>query len=243
MGGDVWIGSWRAGRVDIFTFADRQRTIENLQVDKHFSVPWPIRLAYDPVSDVMAVASLDLEGIEQGKLDAAAQLQTYQASTAEMLKKKTLIAGDRGEVRMEGLGSFAHAGKGFFVTGGFDNQALVVIEADTLETFVEIIMPRCPSSKMCNAGEPVSWAQAKAGGETGSNNWSGGLCPATLRTPLERRWVVLDGFNYSPVRGQWAQSLPSGAGHFRRWDLFLIGQSQATFLRHAVGLRCMEELD
>lgn len=213
--GDVWIGSWRASRVDIFTFGDRQRTIENLQADKHFSVPWPIRLAYDEVSGVMAVASLDIEGIEQGNVDAAAQLQTFQASTGEMLKRKTLIVGDRGEVRMEGLRSFAHAGKGFFVTGGFDNQAVVVIEADTLETVVEIVMPRCPSSKMCDAGEPVTWAKAKADGETGSNNWSGGLCPATLRTPLERRWAVLDGFNYSPVRGEWAQSLQSQSLQFQ----------------------------
>ena len=56
-----------------------------------------------------------LEGIEQGNLDAAAQLQTYQASAAEMLKKQTLIAGDRGEVRMMDLRSFAQAGRGFFV--------------------------------------------------------------------------------------------------------------------------------
>ena len=64
----------------------------------------------------LVVASLGLEGVEQGDLDAAAQLQTYQASAAEMLKKQTLIAGDRGEVRVEDLRSFAQVGKGFFVS-------------------------------------------------------------------------------------------------------------------------------
>jgi hypothetical protein len=34
---------------------------------------------------------------------------------------------------------------------------------------------------------------------TGKNNWSGGVCPGTLRNPDDRRFVVLDGFAWSPL--------------------------------------------
>jgi hypothetical protein len=211
--GDVWVGSnTKDGYVQIFTFGDRPREVHNLEYGKQLlGIPYPLRVSYDPASNKVAVASMDLNALMAagGSCDGADnpcadnKLRLFDASSAK-LEKSILIETERGIVNMEGLRSFAQGGSGYFVTGGFDTQTVVVLDSATLDTVVNIYMPRCSIPQPHCQGTRIDAFQAQRDKETGWNNWSGGLCPATLRNPLEQRWITFDGFNWSPVVGDWA---------------------------------------
>jgi len=173
-------------------------------------LPFALRVSYDPASNKVAVASMDLgalmaaNGSCEGDTCAENKLHLFDASSAK-LEKSILIKTQRGIVNMEGLRSFTTDGSsGYFVTGGFDTQTIVVLDSATLDTVMNIYMPRCSNPQPHCQGTPMSANQAKSDKETGWNNWSGGACPATLRNPLEQRWITLDGFNWSPFVGDWA---------------------------------------
>jgi hypothetical protein len=211
--GDVWVGSnTKDGYVQVFTFGDRPREVQNLRYGKQFlGVPYPLRVSYDTASKKVAVASMSLEAAMAGGTRceaggspcATGTLRLFDAPAAT-LEKVVVVETQRGVVNMEGLRSFANGGQGYFVSGGFDTQTIVVLDSATLETVMSIYMPRCSNPRPLCKGTPQNAQRAKLDQETGWNNWSGGLCPATLRNPLEQRWMTLDGFNWSPVVGDWA---------------------------------------
>jgi len=201
--GDVWIGSESPDRsygfVQIFSFGGRPKTIHNIKEVGQRDVPSPLRLAWNAEANTVAVASMDLAGVMAGDPDVHNRLRIFDAVSRRQLKERRVPTA-RGAVNAEGLGTFASEGVGYFVTGGFDTQTIVILEAATGETVWEIYMPRCSTEKGLCTPTPKTIAEAQKDKETGSNNWSGGLCPATMRNPFERRWAVMDGFTWSPVR-------------------------------------------
>ena len=203
--GDVWIGSQTAdGYVRVFSFGDRERALGgNLRPVANISVPYPLRLACDHEADTCAVASLNLGGVLNMEPDAEHRLRLYRASTKELLATASLTTA-RGAVHMEGIRAFSSGGRGYFVTGGFDTQTVVVLLGDTLETILELYLPYCSTPAGFCESISKNATQARQDSDNGWNNWSGGLCPATMRSPLERRRMVVDGFNWSPERGEWA---------------------------------------
>lgn len=200
--GDVWCGSQVGhphGYVQVFSFEGRPKIIHNIQPTVRISVPFPLRLAWDAVANTVAVASLNLNGVMAADPEVENKLRIFDARSKKLITTLQLTT-ERGVVNMEGFHAFVSQGRGYFVTGGFDTQTIVVLEGATGEIVMQIYMPRCSTEKGLCAPTPKTSAKAQEDKETGSNNWSGGLCPATMRNPFERRWAVMDGFEWSPVR-------------------------------------------
>jgi len=221
-GGEVWVGSLNSHFITVFGWGDSitkdsQRTLENIKTITTIQRRYPLRFAYDEVTDRVAVASINLAAVLSGDTSDSG-LHVYEAKGHTLLKSMVLRT-DRGVINSEGLRN----GPGFFFTGGFDTQAAVVVDALSLEQVAEIHYPRCSLPEgfcetirphmpngMVQAGMTVG-DFAKQNGYSGWNNWSGGLCQATQRNPYDRRFTVLDGFNYSPVFPMWAKGGPLGS--------------------------------
>ena len=120
--GQVWVGSLKESFVSVFWFggSDAPRTLQNLKLRYKFAVPFPLRLAYDPVSDTVAVASLDLNGVLDPATRDVAEcgLRSYSTLSMEMVQH-TVLKTERGPVRMEGLVAVSLGGRGYLWTGGF----------------------------------------------------------------------------------------------------------------------------
>jgi len=210
--GEVWVGSLNEHIITIFGWpaATKERTLDTIEIVKKLTLKYPLRFAYDEVSDRVAVATINLAAVLQGDTSDSG-LHVYNSKTKTLIKSMQLTT-ERGVINSEGLRN----GPGFFFTGGFDTQAMVVVDAKSLEQVAEILVPRCtmpigqcvPVSYMPNNPPTMNGitnaATAKARGYSGWNNWSGGLCQATDRNPFDRRFATLDGFNYSPVYPAWA---------------------------------------
>jgi hypothetical protein len=203
--GDIWVGSADDDYVQVFSFGSRPRTLENLQYDVQLrDIHRPLRLEYDHAADKVAVASLDMSG----DTATTCMLHLFNAQSRK-LEKATVINTKRGMVNTEGLRSFDIGGRGYFIVAGFDTQTLVVLDSMTLEVVMSAYLPRCSTPKGLCVGTAMSKPEALANNETGANNWSGGLCPATLRSQWDRRWAVLDGVNFSPITGDWSLADPA----------------------------------
>jgi streptogramin lyase len=209
--GEVWVGAnIAAGKVSIFGFKqgapksvatfELQHTIE--------TIPWPIRLSYEPTSDSVAVSSMNLGGVQVGD-ESLSKLRVFNAKTRE-LRKEWQLTTPRGVVNMEGLEVVP---RGWY-TGGYDSQTAVVVDAASLETIVTILFPRCSlpagacQQELALTGNGPFWEQAKALGVGGYNNWGGNraYCEATARNPFDRRQTVLDGFEFSKITPAWTKA-------------------------------------
>jgi hypothetical protein len=212
--GEVWLGNLLDASIAVFGFNGRPKTLDNLEQVHTISVPFPLRLAYEPVTDTVAVASLDLAAaLERGKMRPDAKpwaaetltepnLYVFAAGSRKLQGSVVVRTSRRGVVNMEGL----HAADGFIYAPGFDTAALAVVNAKTLEVEAEIYFPYCSLPVAFSVPSFMSdWEVARAEGQGGWNNWSGGSCPATLRNPQDRRFTVLDGATWTPATPNWAK--------------------------------------
>jgi len=214
--GDVWVGGLKSHNVFVFSFAGQKKTLSNLRLVKTLpNIPYPMRMAYEPVTNRVGVASLNLpDALERskaweenkppswdGKTAEKVNLRIFDASTYALQREMSLNTHERGLVNMEGL----YAADGFFVAGGFDTAAMALVDAESGQVAAEVYFPPC--SLPAGFCEPVymsNWETAKANGQGGWNNWTGGYCPAHMRTPNDRRFMVMDGFGWSKHNPSWA---------------------------------------
>lgn len=212
--GEVWLGNLLDASITVFGFNGKPKKFENLEQVHTISVPFPIRLAYEPVTDTVAVASLDLAAaLERAKLrpngkPCAAEtlkepnLHVFAAGSRKLQGSVVVRTSRRGVVNMEGL----HAADGFIFAPGFDTAALAVVNANTLEVEAEVYFPFCSLPLDFSVPSFMSdWEVARAEGQGGWNNWSGGSCPATMRNPWDQRFTVLDGATWSHSTPDWAK--------------------------------------
>lgn len=213
--GDVWVGG--KAEVAIFGFpAGSTRTISSLARLATKNVLGPLRLAYDKVTNSVGVVSLpSTDSDVLAKLPKSQpNFFVFDATGDRALRRNvSLYTAERGRVNSEGLACFvSRSGRSFFVTGGFNSQVVVLVDPVTVSIVTTLYMPRCTTPRG-HAAEPTSLPSSSDAARrklVGANNWSGGYCPATLRNPEDRRWAVLDGFNWSPVTPNWADAPTSG---------------------------------
>jgi hypothetical protein len=187
--GEVWLAGLRGHRVSIYGFAGAERRLDQLRFLQQIAVPNPLRLAYDRSSNTVAVVSY------QPKAAATSHnFFSFDADSYQPLASTLLSSSQRGRINSQGLA----AANGVFVTGGFDNQTVVIVDPKSLKVKAEILMPRCSLPSRFSHPTPMAAAVATKQHQAGSNNWSGGICPGTLRNPDDRRFAVLDGFSWSP---------------------------------------------
>mmetsp|Transcript_21975 Transcript_21975/g.41915 ORF Transcript_21975/g.41915 Transcript_21975/m.41915 type:complete len:483 (-) Transcript_21975:84-1532(-) len=216
--GDVWVGGLKSHNIFVFGFQGQDKTPENLKLVATVSnIPNPLRMAYDKVTKRVGVASLDLDAAldrskawkgnkppawdgQQGQIN----FRIFNASTRALQREVSLHTRERGLVNMEGL----FAADGFFVTGGFDTAAMVLVDAESGQVAAEVYFDPCSSlpAGFCEKVYMSNSDTAKANGSGGYNNWSGGYCPAHMRTPNDRRFMVMDGFGWSAKKPSWAQN-------------------------------------
>ena len=184
--GEVWVGALKANTVTIFGFRGSERDLDRLEELAQLQVDAPLRLEYEPGSNSVGIVSFEPK--EGGKVN----FHTFDAASHVLRKQTTLVSGRRGRINSEGLA----AANGVFITGGFDNQTLAIVDPISLAVRLELLLPRCSLPPAYAAPTPMK--ECKGAECTGKNNWSGGICPATLRNPDDRRFIVLDGFGWSP---------------------------------------------
>jgi len=184
--GEVWVGAMKDNTVTIFGFRGSARDLDRLEALAQLQVDAPLRLAYEPGTNSVGIVSFE------PKAGDKVNFRTFDAASHVLRKQTTLVSARRGRINSEGLA----AANGVFMTGGFDNQTLVIVDPVSLEVQVELLLPRCSLPPAYAAPTPMK--ECKGAECTGKNNWSGGICPATLRTPDDRRFIVLDGFGWSP---------------------------------------------
>jgi len=215
--GDVWVGGLKSDNVFVFSFDGQEKTLNNLKLVKTLpNIPYPLRMAYDPVTKRVGVASLDLPAALErskgwkenkppawdGRTAGEINFRIFDASTYALQREMSLNTCKRGLINMEGL----YAADGFFVAGGFDTAAMALVDAESGKVAAEVYFPPC--SLPAGFCEPVymsNWEMAKANSQGGWNNWSGGFCPAHMRTPNDRRFIVTDGFGWSKHNPSWAR--------------------------------------
>lgn len=191
------MGAMADNTVAIYGFRGSERALDQLEALAQLQVDSPLRLAHEPSTNSVGIVTFDPKATDQ------VNLRTFDADSHVLRKQTTLVSAQRGRINSEGLA----AANGVFITGGFDNQTLVIVDPESLEVRAELLLPRCSLPRGHAAPSPMTADECKAAtcGEavsnccTGSNNWSGGLCPGTLRNPDDRRFVVLDGFAWSPL--------------------------------------------
>lgn len=80
---------------------------------------------------------------------------------------------------------------------------MTLMEAASLKDLVHVYLPRCSPSSIQDVLKPAmlcgvemrNYSEATRKGYGGWNNWSGGLCAASSRSPYDRRFITLDGFS------------------------------------------------
>lgn len=185
--GEVWVGAMKDNTVSIFGFRGSERDLDRLEALAQLQVDAPLRLAYEPSTNSVGIVSFE------PKAGDKVNFHTFDAASHVLRKQTTLVSARRGRINSEGLA----AANGVFMTGGFDNQALVIVDPVSLEVRVELLLPRCSLPPAYAAPTPMPANECKGAECTGKNNWSGGICPATLRNADDRRFIVLDGFGWS----------------------------------------------
>src|SRR6185436_12746397 len=87
-----------------------------------------LRLAYEPGTNSVGIISFEPKAGEK------VNFHTFDAASHVLRKQTTLVSARRGRINSEGLAA-AH---GVFITGGFDNQTLVIVDPVSLEVRVEL---------------------------------------------------------------------------------------------------------
>jgi len=187
--GEVWLGGLRGNLVSIYGFAGGERRLDQLKLLKQISVPKPLRLAYEASTNTVGVVSYEPKA-------GASEInfRSFDAKNHSLVAATVLKSSQRGRINSQGLA----AANGVFITGGFNNQTIVIVDPKTLKVSAEILMPRCSLPAGYNSPAPMTEQEAIRQKQTGANNWSGGVCPGTMRNPDDRRFAVLDGFAWSP---------------------------------------------
>jgi hypothetical protein len=187
--GEVWLGGLRGNVVSIYGFVGGERRLDQLKLLKQISVPKPLRLAYEASTNTVGVVSYEPKA-------GASEInfRSFDAKNHSLMGATVLKSSLRGRINSQGLA----AANGVFITGGFNNQTIVIVDPKTLKVSVEILMPRCSLPAGYNSPTPMTEQAAIKQKQTGANNWSGGVCPGTVRNPDDRRFAVLDGFTWSP---------------------------------------------
>jgi hypothetical protein len=187
--GEVWVGSMADNTVDIFGFRGPERDLDRLEALAQLQVDAPLRLAYEPSTNSVGIVSFEPNAGDK------VNFHTFDAASHVLRKQTMLVSARRGRINSEGLA----AANGVFITGGFDNQTLVIVDPVSLEVRVELLLPRCSLPPAYAASTPMTVDECKGAECTGKNNWSGGVCPPTLRNPDDQRFIVFDGFGWSPL--------------------------------------------
>lgn len=187
--GEVWVGAMADNTVGIFGFRGTERDLDRLELLAQLQVDAPLRLAYEPGTNSVGIVSFEPNAGDK------INFHTFDAASHALRKQTMLVSARRGRINSEGLA----AADGAFITGGFDNQTLVIVDPVSLEVRTELLLPRCSLPPAYAAPTPMPVDECKGAECTGKNNWSGGVCPATLRNPDDRRFIVLDGFGWSPL--------------------------------------------
>eukprot|EP00890_Picochlorum_soloecismus_P006241 jgi/Picsp_1/6618/NSC_03961-R1_smp-30 gluconolaconase lre-like region-containing protein len=202
--GDVWVGGNRGNIVSVYGFRDGEEpSLDTFykKADVSPTVRNPLRLAYDPILNRMAVASFTSNVSEPNFF-------MFDGTTLALLSNTTIDSTNRGRVNMEGL----TYNNGYYFTGGFDNQVIVFIDPSTGSVVAEIEMPRCSLPEGLNVPTFLPANEASSLNLTGSNNWSGGYCNETMRNPFDTRFLTLDGFEWSPSQSMSGdQAAPSSS--------------------------------
>ena len=197
--GDVWVGGNRGNVVSVYGFRDGEvPSVDSFykKTDVSPTIMKPLRLAYDPILNRVGIVSFNNDTSQPNFF-------MFDATTFALVSNSTINSTNRGRVNMEGL-TYKN---GYYFSGGFDNQVLVFIDPDSGEVVAEIEMPRCSLPEGLNVPTFLaSPAEAGALNLTGSNNWSGGYCNATMRNPFDTRFLTLDGFQWSPSSGNKSSS-------------------------------------
>ena len=175
--------------MSIYGFAGAERRLDQLRLLHEIAVPNPLRLAYDRTSNTVAVVSYGPNVAVNSH-----NFFSFDADSYLPLASTLLSSSQRGRINSQGLA----AANGVFVTAGFDNQTVVIIDPKSLKVKAEILMPRCSLPARFSHPTPMTAAEATKQHQAGSNNWSGGICSGTLRNSDDRRFAVLDGFSWSP---------------------------------------------
>ncbi|KAI8473621.1 MAG: ciliary BBSome complex subunit 1-domain-containing protein [Monoraphidium minutum] len=177
--GDIWVGALSDGAVHVFSLG-APPSLAGLAQVATLAVRAPLRLAHDRTTNTVAVASMDLgdalASMAKGAAPGLSAMTSFDAAT-RALRARRVVRTARGAVSAEGL----TAAGGYLLTGGYNTQArvLLLLNARTLATEVEVHLPRCSAPQ--------------GAGLAGWNNWSGGVCPATARNPHDRRTIGAGG--------------------------------------------------
>ena len=163
---EIWVGNLRENTVSIFGFNNGQVKLDALVLRARLAVPKPMRLAYEPTTDSVGI-------ITNGAKAGSVNLWRYEARSHQLTASAVLVSKQRGQIDPQGLA----ASKGQFITGGINNQSLLVIDAKTLAVMGEVLLPRCPLST------PTA----------------DGSCTPTMRNPYTTTPAMLDGFAWSAV--------------------------------------------
>ena len=99
----------------------------------------PLRLAYEPSTNSVGIVSFEPDAGDK------VNIRAFDAASHVLRKQTTLMSARRGRINSEGLA----AANAVFITGGFDNQTLVIVDPVSLEVRVELLLPRCSLAKYC----------------------------------------------------------------------------------------------
>ena len=149
----------------------------------------PLRLAYEPSTNTVGIVSYEPKA-------GASEInfRSFDAKNHSLVAATVLKSYLRGRINSQGLA----AANGLFITDGFNSQTIVIVDPKTLTVSAVILMPHCSLPAGYNLSTPMIGREAIKQKQTGANNWSGGVCPGTMRNPDDRRFAVLDGFTWSP---------------------------------------------
>lgn len=213
--GDVWVGGNRGNLVSVYGFRDGEEPSVNSfykKIDISPSIENPLRLAYDPIRNHVGIVSFTND-------TSKSNFFIFDAKTFALLSNSTINSTNRGRVNMEGL-TYKN---GYYFSGGFDNQVVVFIDPNSGTVAAEIEMPRCSLPEELNVPTFLaSPSDARILNLTGSNNWSGGYCNATMRNPYDTRFLTLDGFEWSPVDGMIPPGSNEGASNSSKHMMWIM---------------------
>lgn len=163
---EVWVGNLREDTVSIFGFKGGRLTLDALVLKARLNVPKPMRLAYEPMTNTVGI-------ISNGAAAQAINFRSYDAGTHQLQHAVVLESRERGQIDPQGLAAIT----GQFITGGINNQALLMVDAKTMALQGEVLLPRCPLTSQTNDGS----------------------CLPTMRNPNNATPAMLDGFAWTPV--------------------------------------------
>lgn len=129
----VWVGNMRENTVSIFDFENGRLDLDALVLKRKLSVPMPMRLAYKPNTNRVGI-------ITSGGAAGSTNFRSFDAGSHQLVASTSLASRQRGWINPQGLAAIP----GAYITGGINNQAVLLIDARTLAVRGEVLLPRCP---------------------------------------------------------------------------------------------------